>query len=378
MIFRFIFIALAISVTGCVNTTKSTFNNLNTQKADSVFVPKYAKGFMVEYYDGYKLLKIKNPFDSLSADKIICIQTDSSCPINDVKSGSHIYLSNHNWIALSSTQISSANLLSVKDLIIGVAEPKYISDNYIHQQLEKGNIRNIGMAMSPDLEIIQACNPAFIMVSPFPDISYKRIEEAGIAVVPNGSYMESTPLGRAEWLIFSGQLFNLEHKAKKIFNQIEQRYNHLKLFADSLHDMPTLFTGHLYQGIWNTPQKDNYMACFFKDAKTNYIFNDEPGSGTLMLEFETVYDKAFQTDYWLIIVNSQEKFSYQNLLDMDSRYADFKAYKDKRIIYTNVNKSKFFESAEQEPDVVLADIINATHPNTLDHYKPVYFFTLLK
>ncbi|MBN2166214.1 MAG: ABC transporter substrate-binding protein [Marinilabiliaceae bacterium] len=347
--------------------------NNNIIEPDSSFFPKYANGFWVEYFYGYKLLKIKNPFDTLTNTKTICIQTIKQFDTKSIDADSHIFLNNQNWIALSSTQISSANLLNLKSKIIGVAEPEYISDPYIHKQLKNKKIKNVGMAMAPDIEIILQQNPAFIMVSPFPDISYHQIIEAGIAVIPNASYMETTPLGRAEWIIFMGQLFNKEKKAIQIFDSIANRYNKLKNLNININNHPTIFTGHLYQGIWHSPQRNNYMAQFFSDAHANYIFNNKNGTGTMMLEFETVYNCAHNADYWLIIINQNSNFSYSDFKAMDERYSDFNAFKKKKVIYTNASHSLFFEQSEQKPDVVLADIIHALHPSFLPDYQPTYF-----
>lgn len=350
-------------------------NNKNAIIANpkSLYNPKYANGFKVEYYPDYKFIYLNNPFDSLAPRRTICKQTSQNFDIKAIPADEHIRKNNLKWIALSSTHISSANLLDLKTSIIGVAEPEYINDKYIQHQITKGEIENVGMAMSPDLEIILNINPAFVMVSPFPDISYHQIREAGIAVIPNASYMESSPLGRAEWLVFMAQLFNKEEKAFITFNEIEKRYNQLKDMTDKIKSLPTIFTGHLYNGIWHSPQKDNYMANFFKDAGTDYIYNQAEGNGTMMLEFESVYNEAFEADYWLIIVNYPGQFSYEAFVKMDQRYADFKAFNNKKIIYTNTNNSLFFEKAEQEPDIVLADLIYAIHPDLLPKYNPTYF-----
>ncbi|MFT3738883.1 MAG: hypothetical protein QM786_09000 [Breznakibacter sp.] len=58
---------------------------------------------------------------------------------------------------------------------------------------------------------------------------------------------------------------------------------------------------------------------------------------------------------------------------IDSRYAEFQAFKSHKIIYTNASTSLFFEQAEQCPDVVLADLTHALHPELMPNYEPVYF-----
>ena len=77
----------------------------------------------------------------------------------------------------------------------------------------------------------------------------------------------------------------------------------------------------------------------------------------MTLDFETVFEKALFADFWVILVNHPARFSYEQLKEMDSRYADFKAFKSKKIIYTNASNSLYFEKGLLEPHIVLADLV---------------------
>jgi iron complex transport system substrate-binding protein len=344
-----------------------------SQACDSTYTPRYAKGFSIDYFKGYKLIKINDPFDTIKAKQVVCVQMDSTVDISNIKADSYLQMSNHRWVSLSSTHISPATLLNLKRNIVAVAEPQYISDSTILNGIKAGTIRNAGMAMAPDLEVILSVHPSFVMVSPFPDISYHQIVAAGIAVIPNASYMENSPLARAEWLIFTGALFNKEKDAIHQYNDIVNRYNSLKQLTLNIVNKPRLFSGSVYQGVWNTSKGGNYMSQYYKDAGADYIYKDKPGTGTLSLDYEQIYHDAAQIENWLFIVNYQGALTYDAIQQLDSRYADFKAFKNKGIIYTNSAYSLFFEQAEQRPDVVLADLIYALHPELLPNYQPVYF-----
>ena len=60
----------------------------------------------------------------------------------------------------------------------------------------------------------------------------------------------------------------------------------------------------------------------------------------------------------------------------DSRYRDFKAFKDKKVIYCNLSERPFYELSPVEPDVVLADLIKAFHPQLLPDHQPVFYDVL--
>ncbi|MFT3738884.1 MAG: ABC transporter substrate-binding protein [Breznakibacter sp.] len=253
--------------------------------ADSTYQPLYARGFKIDYIKGQRLITVSDPFDSLRAPQTICVLSRL-----DEKPVTHadqtVCFENPRWITLSSTHISPASWLDIKGSIVGVAEPHYISDPLIQKNIEQGRIRNVGMAMAPDLEVVIAVKPTFVMVSPFPDINYSQIRNAGIAVVPNASYLENTPLARAEWLVFVAALFGKEPQAIQLFKDIAFRYNQLKNANTAIAHKPSLFTGNFYQGVWYASKGQNYMATYFADAGADYIYKNVEGTGTLNLEFE--------------------------------------------------------------------------------------------
>ncbi len=370
---RLLILLLVPLLFACHQTGSNSSGNSNQVKPDSTFIPKFAKRFKIDYYRGYKLLTITLPFDTINQNQRICIQTDSTFDINTIECKNRIFLNNHSWIALSSTQISPATLIGVKDLLLGVAEPQYISDSLIQARITAGTMRNVGMAMIPDKEVIFALNPGLVMVSPFADISYQTINQVGIAVVAHASYLESTPLGRAEWIIAMASLFNREQAAAVNFDSVVSRYQNLKKLVANITYKPTLFTGHLYQGIWNASQGKNYMACFFKDAGANYMYANTQGTGTLNLDFETVFHKNSNSDFWVMLLNIPTDITYASIAELDEHYQLFKAFKNKKIVATNAANSLFFEEGEQMPDVILADFIHAFHPDVLPHYQPRFF-----
>ena len=54
-------------------------------------------------------------------------------------------------------------------------------------------------------------------------------------------------------------------------------------------------------------------------------------------------------------------------------YVDFKAYKEKGVIYCNMREKPFYESMPTEPEVVLADLIQIFHPQLLSGHQPGYY-----
>ena len=69
-------------------------------------------------------------------------------------------------------------------------------------------------------------------------------------------------------------------------------------------------------------------------------------------------------DFWTIL-NSQEGFDYDAMLDLDARYADFKAYNERQVVYCNIRETAYRELSPMHPDWLLSDFIYAFHPELM-------------
>ena len=96
-------------------------------------------------------------------------------------------------------------------------------------------------------------------------------------------------------------------------------------------------------GNWYAVGGRSFLAQLFKDAGADYFLKDDERSGGVTLDFETVYSQAAGADYWRIVNSYQGKFSYNTLKEEDARYVDFKAYKEKGVIYCNMREKPFYE-----------------------------------
>ena len=175
-------------------------------------------------------------------------------------------------------------------------------------------------------------NPDLILVSPFKRGGYETLKDVGIPLIPHLGYKETTPLGQAEWIKFVGLLLGIEKDGNERFATIEKRYNELKeLTADGkVKKRPIVFSGELRGGNW-------------------YAVGGKSFPGT---------------------------FSYEALKEQDPRYEDFRAFREKGIIYCNMKNTPFYESMPTEPEIVLADLLHIFHPDLLPDHESVYYSRL--
>ena len=218
-------------------------------------------------------------------------------------------------------------------------------------------------------------NPDLILISPFKRGGYETMKDIGIPLIPHLGYKEMTPLGQAEWIKFVGLLLGIEQEANEKFLAIENRYNELKeLTAEGkVQKRPVVFSGEIHGGNWYAVGGKSFLAQLFKDAGADYFLKDDDRSGGVTLDFETVYNQADEADYWRIVNSYPGIYTYKSLKDQAPRYADFRAFKEKGVIYCNMREKPFYESMPTEPEVVLGDLLHIFHPNLLPDHTPVYY-----
>ena len=190
----------------------------------------------------------------------------------------------------------------------------------------------------------------------------------------NGDWLEESPLGRAEWIKFFGLLFDREKEADSIFTGIEKSYLEARKIASTARNRPSLFSGVLFKDQWNLPAGGSFTAQLYKDANTKYLWEETDGTGSLVLGFEAVFDKAKDAELW---IGSGYYTSKKDLEEANTHYGSFRAFKEDRVYTFAKKKGKnggvvYFELAPLQPDVVLKDLIKAAHPELLPGYDPFF------
>ena len=123
-----------------------------------------------------------------------------------------------------------------------------------------------------------------------------------------------------------------------------------------------MFSGEIHGGNWYAVGGKSFLAQLFKDAGADYFLKDDDRSGGVTLDFETVYNQADEADYWRIVNSYPGIYTYKSLKDQDPRYADFRAFKEKGVIYCNMREKPFYESMPTEPEVA------TEHDRTFLHF----------
>lgn len=362
---------MGLFVLSCQKKSKSqTVDDQPEQYSSSV---KYAKGFDLLSYKGYKKLIIKAPYPE-AEDQQEIILFDSLNPIESLKQGLQIPLSR--VVVTSTTHVPMLEILREEDVLIGFPNTDYISSKKTRKRIEEGLVTDIGNAQDFNTEVLLSLRPealiAFSMVSG--SNMYQKIEKNGIPVIYNGDWLEETPLGRAEWIKFFGALLGKDQMADSIFNKIEESYLEAKNIALKAKLQPTIMSGVLYKDQWNLPAGESFTAQLYKDANTNYLWKESKGQGSLVLGLEAVLAKAENADFW---IGSGYYTSLDELKQANAHYQKFNSYSKGSIYSFSSRRSEnggveYFETGPLYPHIVLKDLIKVTHPELLQEYTPYY------
>lgn len=367
----FILFTLVIAFSGCnQNKNAKTIGERNI--ADSMNI-KYAKGFKVISSANYKLVDITDPSGESDMHYKYALVNRGSNKEGIPADYQIIEIPVRSVICMTTLQLSNFIKLNALNKVVGITSTRFLFNEQMNRQLKEGKTRKIGIEGEFDNEVILALNPDIILVSPFKKGGYDAIRNLNIPLISFLGYKESSPLGQAEWIKFTAMLLGIEEQANKQFDDIENKYNKLKVLSASVSERPTVLSGELHSGNWYVVGGNSYLAQLFRDAGADYFMKNDNESGGFYVDFETVYSQGANTDYWRMVNSHDGTFTYDALKQSDARYADFKAFKDKKLIYCNLREKPFYENTPVEPEVVLADLIKIFHPSLLPEYVPGYY-----
>ena len=369
-----VLLCVAITLEAC-RPDKKKQQGSATAIPDTTLDIRYASGFWLEAKEGYRLLHIKDPQKTNAAEYTFALRERGTRPILP-KGVTVIDLPIQRFICMTSLQLSSFIRLGATEKVVGISSTRFLANEAMNRQLKEGTTRKIGIEGNFDPEIILSLSPEVILISPFKQGGYDAMKEVGIPLLPHLGYKETTPLGQAEWIKLTGLLIGEAEKAIGIFNQIEKKYNQLKSLTAHVTERPVVLSGEIHGGSWYAVGGKSFLAEIFKDAGADYVFKDDPRSGGIYLDFETVYNQADRPQYWRILNNYPGMYTYEVLKAQDARYADFRAFREKGVIYCNMREKAYYENMPMEPDLLLADFIKVFHPELLPDYEPVYYHLL--
>lgn len=372
-----IFLTLFI-VVALLASCKGSHASSSAEGEGEVLPMKYAENLTVREFPDFTEVTVRNPWDTLKTlQKYILVERDSEMPAG-LPEGTIIKVPVTNALVYSTVHNSLITELGAIDAIGGICNSKYVNGKELQARLASGRIVDCGVSLSPDLEKIIKLKPQVIMLSPFENNDkYAKVGELGIPIIECADYMETSPLGRAEWVRFYGMLFGKQDVADKMFAETESNYLKLKQIANGLAIKPKVIIDQRYGQVWNVPGGVSTMGRLIEDAGGINPFASYKQSGSVPLAPEKVLAEAHDADIWFVRYNQEKDKSLRELGNDAPVNSQFKAFKDGRVYGCNTRYVNFYEETPFHPDLILEDMVHLMHPE-LSSSAPARYYSLMQ
>ena len=336
---------------------------------------QYAENIEMVKYPSCIVVRLKNPWRT-GTYLHTYILTESDHFDSPQINGTTIKIPLQRSVVFNTAHASLIGMLNKTGQIKGVCDLKYMNLPDIHHFVKQKTIVDCGNSMSPDIEKIIDLKADGILLSPFENSGgYGKLEKIDIPIIECADYMETSALGRAEWMKFYGLLFGCEQQADSLFNVVEKNYMQLKQKAKTSTIQRSIITERMTGNTWYVAGGRSSVGKLIADAKGIYAWSEDRHSGSLALPFEAVLDKAGHADVWIFNDSNNPPLTYPRLLSEYHGYSSMKAFQDRQIYVVNSMQVPYFEQVSFRPDWLLRDYIILLHPDLnlgeLKYFKPL-------
>ena len=325
---------------------------------------KYAQHIKVVKHRLFTVVTLVDPWrEGKTLHTYVLVDRKDSARVDHLPEGTLVYTPLMRSVVFTTAHCKLLEYLGCLNQIVGVADLKYILIPSIHERVRLGKIVDCGEGMAPQLEKIIELKPQALFLSPFENSGgYGKLAQLGAPIIEMADYMETSPLGRAEWMKFYGMLFGQEKRADSLFNVVDSLYQGLKAMAQAWRPGRSILTERKTGSVWYCPGGKSTIGQMIVDANGTYAFSDDKHSGSLPLSFEEVLEKAGESDVWAFKFNGGRLMTKKELLAEYHGYDGLKAFRTGQIYQCNGSAKPYFEETPFRPDLLLRDFIIMLHP----------------
>jgi iron complex transport system substrate-binding protein len=349
-------------------------------KSSEQHIVTYAKRFNIEEKEGYSQVSIINPWQG-SKD---FVQTWYLIPRGEpiplfIDTSEVIRVPVKRIICMSTTHIAMIAALNETRSVKGFSGIRFLFSGDLVQNALNSSLKEVGFEENLNKELILELEPELIMVYAIGGESagyIGKLRELGIKILYNADYLETDPLGKAEWIKLIGLLYSKESAADSIFRTIENDYDRIKSYImANVGERPKVLLGLPFKDTWYISPGNSYISKLIKDAGGEYLWQSTSSSVSMPVGLENVFIKALSADYWL---NTGTADTPGQILSIDSRLAELPCFKKGNLFNNNKRVSTnggndYWEGGSLEPHIILNDIAAILHPDLFPDRELFYY-----
>lgn len=340
------------------------------------FTVDHADNYSIEYHDNYKVLTVVEPYFGADPEHYVLVQCGTDAPDLDGElAGAQVVdIPIESMYSTSSSHLGFIDVLGIADTVTGVSNADTVMIDSVRSRVDAGEVVSFAPTFEVDAEVVINGAPDVLVGGGSDDPAHEAIVAAGIPVLGNAEWMETTPQGWAEWVGFFAALTNTEATANDLMAEWTADYDAAAELVADVAERPTVLTGELYDGAWFARGGQNLVARFIADAGGDYLYADTDETGTLSLDIETVLVDGGDADVWL--TTNGGFFTRDEALAIDERYGQFAAW-DAGGVWTNVAAvDPAVSTLEVGPTRIadyLLDYVKIFHPDVAGDHEFVFF-----
>ena len=341
---------------------------------------KYAKRFKIIEGNGYSQVQITDPWQGASG----IVQTwylvpEGADPPVSADPGHIIRVPVKNIVCMSTTHLAMIAAIGEAATVKGFSGTRLIYSPVYLRDSSENEICEIGYDENLNKELILKLKPDLLMVYGIGGESAGytgKLNRMGIKVLFNADYLETDPLGKAEWIKLFGALYSKQSLADSIFRSAEQEYNAIRSFIQSnAREYPEVLLGLPFRNTWYISPGNSYISKLIEDAGGLYLWKETESPFSLPMNLENVYVRALTADFWL---NPGSAESMGELTALDRRFSGLPCFRNAKI-YNNIRRinqsggNDYWESGTIHPDLILHDIASILHPELYPDTNLFYY-----
>lgn len=325
--------ALCLLLSACGNTVVSSQRE-NSEPEDvlssaavqpgeliETYVPEYAKGFSIEYYEGgAKIIDthIEATASTAAAAQRILLLPDGAAEPLDAQWDAKIEGEVTSVVTLASSHAGHFANLDAVDVVKGCSiKPESCYVDSLKTALEDGSTVYVGTSSSLDQEQIASLAPQVIFVGGMSsDVEVaQKLEESGLLCVYFGDFAEEDYMGRAQWIELIGAFVNKDQQARDFIRDNKAQVDEVLAKVQSAEEHPSVlwYTHSSSAPHFNVRTDEDYVNSIVSAAGGQLLFPQGSEGNSIKLSNED----------FLLLMNEADKIvmgvslnSYQDAKDM--------------------------------------------------------------
>ncbi len=366
-------VALLLALWGCPAT------NSKVEWGEVVYAPHSAEGFEIVATEGAStVLRILSPWQGAEGVvKEVFISRDGEQAPEGFE-GVSVKAAPERVVCMSSSHIAFIDALGEVESVRGVSGAEYISNPHIAEGLTSGRVCEVGYDSNINYEVLVSLRPDVVLIygtSGENGAMTSKLREFSIPFIYVADHAERTPLGKSEWVVALGELYDMRDEAEEIFGEIAERYESLRLRMLDVEYRPKVMLNSPYKDVWFVPADRSYVVGLIEDAGGEWLCKGHDSKSSRPISGESAFIYLSQADFWL---HTNAARSMVGLVGENPKFATTKVVKSGKVYNctarsTSAGGSDFWESGALRADVVLADLVAILHPEVAEEHELYYY-----